>query len=124
MIEKKGHKEGNEARIKDTIAPLTKYEYTGWYSCKACGTPFSAAPPDDVHRFSSLYINAGNLIGLRGVIGVLNVVIPQHYTGIQGYTNTKIIHLEKSTESSVKITTRRIIIIIIITMQEPIICKG
>ena len=73
---------------------------------------------------SLLYINAGNLTGLRGVIGVLNVVIPQHYTGIQGYTNTKIIHLEKSTESSVKITTRRIIIIITITMQEPIICKG
>lgn len=71
---------------------------------------------------SLLYINAGNLTGLRGVIGVLNVVIPQHYTGIQEYTNTKIIHLEKkSTESSVKITTRRIIIII---MQERIICKG
>ena len=71
-----------------------------------------------------LYINAGNLTGLRGVIGVLNVVIPQHYNGIQEYTNTKIIHLEKkSTESSVKITTRRIIIITI-TMQERIICKG
>ena len=72
-----------------------------------------------------LYINAGNLTGLRGVIGVLNVVVPQHYTGIQEYTNTKIIHLEKkSTESSVKITTRRMIIIITITMQERIICKG
>jgi hypothetical protein len=44
---------------------------------------------------SLLYINAGNLIGLRGVIGVLNVTIPQHYTGIQEYTNIMIIHLEK-----------------------------
>jgi rubredoxin len=55
MIEKKGHKEGNEARIKDTIAPLTKYEHTGGYSCKACGNPFNAGPPDDVHRLSSVY---------------------------------------------------------------------
>jgi hypothetical protein len=29
---------------------------------------------------SLLYINAGNLTGLRGVISVLNVAIPQHYT--------------------------------------------
>jgi DNA-directed RNA polymerase subunit RPC12/RpoP len=25
------------------------------YSCKACGNPFDANPPDDVHRFSSVY---------------------------------------------------------------------
>jgi hypothetical protein len=68
---------------------------------------------------SLLYTNAGNLTGLRGVIDVLNVAILQHYTGIQEYTNTMIIHLEKkSTESSAKITNRRI------TVQERIICKG
>lgn len=55
MIEKKDHKEGNEARIKSTIASLRKNEYTGRYSCKACGNPFDAFPPDDVHRVSSVY---------------------------------------------------------------------
>jgi hypothetical protein len=25
------------------------------YSCKECGNPFDANPPDDVHRFSSVY---------------------------------------------------------------------
>jgi DNA-directed RNA polymerase subunit RPC12/RpoP len=25
------------------------------YSCKACGNTFGANPPDDVHRFSSVY---------------------------------------------------------------------
>lgn len=66
---------------------------------------------------SLLYINAGNLTGLRGVIGVMNVAIQQHYTGIQEYTNTMIIHLEKKlTARSAKITTRGII-------QQQIICK-
>jgi rubredoxin len=52
---KKSHKEGNEARIKNIIAPLTKYEHTGGYSCKVCGNPFRTSPPDDAHRFSSVY---------------------------------------------------------------------
>jgi hypothetical protein len=126
MIEKKGHKEGNEARIKDTIAPLTKYEHTGGYSCKACGTPFSAAPPDDVHRFSSVY-QCWKFDWIERSYRCPECSnTPQHHTGIQEYTNTKVIHLEKkSTESSVEITTRRTIIITItITMQERIICKG
>ena len=59
---------------------------------------------------SLLYINAGNLTGLRGVVSVLNIAIPQRYIGIQECTNNTIMHLEKKlTESSPKITTRGII---------------
>jgi DNA-directed RNA polymerase subunit RPC12/RpoP len=58
MIEKNQIDE-NETRIKNTIATRGKYDHTtGYYysySCKACGNPFSASPPDDVHKFSSVY---------------------------------------------------------------------
>jgi F0F1-type ATP synthase assembly protein I len=52
-----------------------------------------------------LYINAGNLTGLRGVIGVLNVVIPQHYTGIrvhkhQDYTSREEINRKFSKDNN------------------------
>jgi hypothetical protein len=45
----------NETRIENATAALRKYEHIGGYSCKVCGNPFDAHPPDDVHRFSSVY---------------------------------------------------------------------
>ena len=45
----------NETRIENATATLRKYEHIGGYSCKVCGNPFDAHPPDDVHRFSSVY---------------------------------------------------------------------
>jgi hypothetical protein len=45
----------NESRINNAVADLGKFECTSRYSCKACGNPFEAKPPDDVHKFSSVY---------------------------------------------------------------------
>jgi rubredoxin len=57
MIEK-NHIDENETRINNdtTAATLRKHEHTrSRYSCKVCGNPFDADPPDDVHKFSSVY---------------------------------------------------------------------
>jgi hypothetical protein len=54
MIEK-NHIHNNETRIENATATLRKSEHVGGYSCKACGNPFGAHPPDDVYRFSSVY---------------------------------------------------------------------
>jgi hypothetical protein len=42
----------NRQRYKNRIE---KKEAVKCYSCKACGNIFDAHPPDDVHRFSSVY---------------------------------------------------------------------
>jgi hypothetical protein len=54
MIEKNQIDE-NETKIENATVTLRKYEHTGGFSCKECGNPFDANPPDDVHKFSSVY---------------------------------------------------------------------
>ncbi|HKI08209.1 MAG TPA: hypothetical protein VKA09_07410 [Nitrososphaeraceae archaeon] len=54
MIEK-NHIGENETTIENATTTLRKQEHTGGYSCKACGNPIDAHPPDDVHRLSSVY---------------------------------------------------------------------
>jgi hypothetical protein len=54
LIEK-NQRDKNGTRIRNTAAGLGKYEHTSRYSCEACGNPFDATPPDDVHEFSSVY---------------------------------------------------------------------
>jgi hypothetical protein len=59
MNDKKNQIDENETRIKNTITTGGKHDHTtGYYysySCKACGNPFSASPPDNAHKFSSVY---------------------------------------------------------------------
>lgn len=52
MIEK------NETRIKNaSTQTLRKHEYAEeyFYSCKSCGNAFVASPPDDIHKYSSIF---------------------------------------------------------------------
>jgi hypothetical protein len=59
MIEK-NHIGENETTIENATTTLRKQEHAGGYSCKACGNPIDAHPPDDVHKFSSVYHNCDN----------------------------------------------------------------
>jgi hypothetical protein len=55
MMIEKNHIDENETRIENAIVTLRKYEHTAGFSCKECGNPFDANPPDDVHKFASVY---------------------------------------------------------------------
>jgi DNA-directed RNA polymerase subunit RPC12/RpoP len=54
-LTEKNQRDENETGIRNTAAWLGKHEHTSRYSCKACGNPFDANLPDDVHKFSSVY---------------------------------------------------------------------
>jgi hypothetical protein len=45
----------NETRISSDTTKLRKQAQTIGYSCKACGNPFDANPPDDVRKSSYVY---------------------------------------------------------------------
>jgi len=54
-LTEKNQTDGNETRIINIAIEIEKYDHTSRYSCKACRNPFDANPPDDIHKFSSLY---------------------------------------------------------------------
>jgi transcription elongation factor Elf1 len=45
----------NQTTIGNVTTLLKKQNHTGRYSCKMCGNPIDAHPPDDVHKFCSVY---------------------------------------------------------------------
>lgn len=54
MIEK-NHIGENGTTIENATTTLRKQGHAGRYSCKVCGNPIDTHPPDDVHKFSSVY---------------------------------------------------------------------
>jgi rubredoxin len=54
-LTEKNQADEDETRIREAERGLEKYKHTIMYSCNACGNTFHANPPDDVHRFSSVY---------------------------------------------------------------------